>query len=284
MARLTTGDYTRPPRIDPGGPLCYLHPVAKRFSRKELRQPDEFVSFWTRAAEQATRFANERRSTLLIGTTMLATVIIGAIVFSTLSDRRAKAATQALTRIEHIATADLRPEGTPTTNPDGSPLPDDGIPHFKTDKERSEAALKELDAFLAGGAGPLSSEARLERGALLLSLGRAPEAITTYQELLSGKLDDRLRFLAREGLGYAQQLKGDLDAASATFDKLSDDAAAFGDSGFYKDRAGFHKAQIAELRGNAADAKRLYKEVLDKNPTTSLREEISNRLAVLELK
>ena len=282
--RLTAADYTRPPRIDPGGPLCYLHPVAKRVSRKELRQPDEFVSFWNRAGEQATRFATERRSTLLIGTTMLATVGVGLIVFSSLSERHAKTATQALTRIEHIATADLRPDGTPPTSPDGTPPPDDGLPHFKTEKERAEAALKELDAFLADGGKPLVPEARLERGALLLSLGRAPEAITTYEELLSGKLDDRLRFLAREGLGYAQQVKGDLDAASATFDKLSDDAAVFGDSGFYKDRAGFHKAQIAELRGNAADAKRLYKEVLDQNPTTSLREEISNRLAVLELK
>ncbi|HTA19354.1 MAG TPA: hypothetical protein VK989_08685, partial [Polyangia bacterium] len=183
--------------------------MAKRLSKKELRQPDEFVTFWSRAAEQATRFANERRSALLIGTTMLATVIVGAIVFSSLAERRAKTATQALTRIEHLATADLRPEGTPTTNPDGTPLPSDsdGLPHFKTDNERAEAALKELDAFLAGGAGPLVSEARLERGALLLSLGRAPEAITTYEELLGGKLDDRLRFLAREGLGYAQQVK-----------------------------------------------------------------------------
>jgi len=258
--------------------------VAKRVSRKELRQPDEFVSFWTRAGEQATRFANERRSTLLIGATMLVTVAIGLVVFSTLAERRAKTATQALTRVEHIATADLRPEGTPTTNPDGTPLPDDGLPHFKTDRERSEAALNELNVFLSGGNNPLLPEARLERGALLLSLGRAPEAITTYEELLGGKLDDRLRFLAREGLGYAQQAKGDLDAASATFDKLSEDAAVFDASGFYKDRAGLHKAQIAELRGNAAEAKRLYKDVLDKNPTTSLREEISNRLAVLELK
>ena len=53
--------------------------------------------------------------------------------------------------------------------------------------------------------------------------------------------------------------------------------------GPYKDRAAYHKARIAELRGNAEDAKKLYREVLDKNPTTSLREEITNRLAVLDL-
>lgn len=258
--------------------------MAKGISRKELKQPDEFVSFWTRAGELATRFANERRSALLIGSTMLATVVIGSIIFASLSERRAKAATETLTRIEHLATSELRPEGTPTTNPDGTPLPDDGVPHFKTEKERAEAALNELDAFLAGPRNALTSEARLERAALLLSLGRAPEAIAAYQQLLADKLDDRLLFLAREGLGYAQQTKGDLDAAVATFDQLTADAAVFKEGGFYKDRALYHKAQIAELRGNAEDAKKLYREVLDKNPTTSLRDEITNRLAVLELK
>jgi tetratricopeptide (TPR) repeat protein len=258
--------------------------VAKSISRKELRQPDEFVSFWTHAAERATRFANERRRALLMGSSMLVTVVIGSLIFSAIAERHAKTASEALARIERLATGELRPEGTPTTNPDGTPLPDDGTTHFKTEKERALAALKELDAFITGSGNPLRTEGRLERGPLLLALGRAPEAITAYEEILNGKPDDRLRFLAREGLGYAQEAKGDLPAAVATFAKLDEDAAVFKEGGFYKDRATYHKARIAELRGNADDAKKLYREVLDKNPTTSLRDEITNRLAVLELK
>jgi hypothetical protein len=258
--------------------------VAKGISRKELKQPDEFVSFWTQAAERASRFAAGRRRALLVGSTMLATVIVGSIVFSQISESRAKTASDALARIERLASAELRPEGAPTTNPDGTPLADDGVPRFKTEKERAEAALKELDAFVAKSGNPLRMEGRLERGPLLLSLGRAPEAVKTYEEILSGRTDDRLRFLAHEGLGYAQEQQGDLDAAARTFEKLSDDAAVFKDSGFYKERATYHKARIAELRGNANDAKKLYKEVLDGNPTTSLRDEITNRLAMLELK
>jgi tetratricopeptide (TPR) repeat protein len=258
--------------------------VAKSISRKELKQPDEFVSFWTHAGAWASRVAVERRRALLVGTTMLVTVIIGSIIFSNVSERRAKTASDALARIERIATGELRPEGAPATNPDGTPLTDDGVPHFKTDKERAEAALKELDAFVATSGNPLRTEGRLQRGPLLLSLGRTGEAVTAYEEILGGKIDDRLRFLAHEGLGYALEAKGDLPAAAAAFEKLADDAAAFGDGGFYKDRAAFHKARIADLRGNAEDAKRLYREVLDKNPTSSLRDEITNRLAVLELK
>jgi tetratricopeptide (TPR) repeat protein len=261
--------------------------VAKRISskeRKELRQPDEFVSFWTHAAERANRFASERRRALLAASTMLVTFVVGMVIFSNVSERRARTASDALARIGRIATAELRPEGTPTTNPDGTPLPDDGVPHFKTDKERAEAALKELDAFVATSSNPLRAEGKLQRGPLLLALGRAPEAVQAYEDLLGGRLDDRLRFLAHEGLGYALEAKGDLPGAEAAFAKLADDAAAFKETGFYKDRAAFHKARIAELRGNPDDAKKLYREVLDKNPTTSLRDEITNRLAVLELK
>jgi tetratricopeptide (TPR) repeat protein len=262
--------------------LCYLHAVAKGISRKDLRQPDEFVSFWTHAAERANRFAAQRKRELLVVSTMIVTAVVGSVVFATLSERKAQSASDTLARIDRLATAELRPEGSPATNPDGTPLADDGVPHFKTEKERAEATLKELDGFIAGSGNPLRAEGRLRRGPVLLTLGRAPEAVKAYEEILSGKLDDRLRFLAHEGLGYAHEQAGDLPAAIAAFEKLEGDAAAFKETGFYKDRAAFHKARIAELRGNADDAKKLYREVLDKNPTTSLRDEITNRLAVLE--
>ena len=255
-----------------------------KITKKELRQPDEFVSFWTRAADQAAKFASERRRALIAGGTMLVTVVAGSLIFSAVQESRGKQATSALLHAERVAAGPLRPEGVPATNPDGTPVVDDGIPHFKTEKERSEAALKEVDAFLAGKHGDLAPEARLERGRLLLTLGRADEAISTYQQVLGGKLEDRLKFLATEGLGYAQEAKGDLAAASATFAKLGVDAAASKDGGFYKNRAVYHQARLAELRGNSGDAKKLYREVLDKNPDTSLRSDITNRLAVLELK
>ena len=122
------------------------------------------------------------------------------------------------------------------------------------------------------------------RAARWFGAGRADDAISTYQSVLSGKLEGRLRFLAIEGLGYAQEAKGDLTAASATFAKLGTEAGSDKEGGFYKDRAVYHQARLAELRGNAGDAKKLYREVLDKNPNTSLRADITNRLAVLELK
>lgn len=243
--------------------------------KKDLKRPDEFVSFWTRFGEEASKFYAGNKRALIIGATAAATLIAGSIVFSEIAEARAVRATQALERVQKIATADLVPAG--------SPAKDDGLPHFATEKERVAGALKELDGFLAAQPrSRLRPEAELQRGELLLALDRPDEAIAVYDALLGDKLDDRLRFLAREGLGYAWERKGDLDKAQQAFGKLGEDAAGMGS--FYKDRAPYQQARIAELRGNREEAARLYHEVLDKNPTTSLRDEITNRLAVLELK
>jgi tetratricopeptide (TPR) repeat protein len=251
--------------------------VAKRLSKKALKQPDQFVGFWQVASQRVGRFAATNAKVLVIGTSALATVIAGSVVMSYVSEGRAEKASVALDRVEKIASADLvTPGATPKVEKS------DSLPHYATEKERLEGALKELDAQFGSGHGPLAPEAGLMRGGLLLDLGRGDEAGAVYDKLLSSKLDGRLRFLAREGLGYANEQKGKMAEAQAAFSKLGSDAAGLGD--FYKDRARYHEARMAELQGNPGEAARIYHEVLEKNPTTSMREEISSRLALLELK
>ena len=110
----------------------------------------------------------------------------------------------------------------------GATPPDDGLPHLATVTEQEQAALKELDGKFSPGRGALWTEAALVRGRLLLDLGRAPEAVSTFQGLLDGKLDARVRFLAREGLGYAYEAQGKLAEAGSTFSQLGDDASSAG--------------------------------------------------------
>jgi tetratricopeptide (TPR) repeat protein len=248
--------------------------VAKKLTKKALKQPDQFIGFWQRLSMDVGEFASAHAKALVIGISTLATVVVGSVVMTEISEGRASRASVALDRVQRIAAAELTAGGAAPKQ--------DGVPHFATDKERLEGALKELDAHFSSGRGPLSGEALLLRGGLLLGLDRADEAAAIYQKLLDGKLDQRLRFLAREGLGYTLERKGKLQEAGAVFAKLGDDAAGMG--GFYKDRASYHAARLAELQGNPAEAMRIYREVLDKNPTTSLRDEITNRLALLELK
>jgi tetratricopeptide (TPR) repeat protein len=245
--------------------------VAKKKIKEELKQPDQFVGLATRMSTSIADFANRNTRALVIGITTLATVIVGSIVLARVSEGRAARASAALDHAQRLASAEL-------TTPNAPPK-EDGLPHFATARERNEAALKEVDAYFTGTSVPLYLEALLVRGGLLLDLGRADDAASVYEKVLREKIDDRLRFLAREGLGYAYEQKGRLSEAQAAFAKLAEDSG-----GFYKDRALYHEARLAEVRGNASDATRIYHEVLEKNPTTSLREDITNRLAVLELK
>jgi len=247
--------------------------MAKKLTKKALKQPDQFIGFWQSASMKVGRFAGENAKALVIGISALATVVVGLVVLSWVNEGRAGRASAALGQVEKIAGAEL---ATP-----GAPPKTDSVPRFATEKERLEGALTALDGHFSKRT-PLADEAALVRGSLLLSLGRADEAQAVYEKLLSGRLDARLRFLAREGLGYAYEKKGKLAEAQATFAKLGTDATGLG--AFYKDRARYHEARLAELQGNPGEATRIYQEVLEKNPTTSLREEISTRLALLELK
>ena len=246
----------------------------RRISKKELKQPDHFLDFWSRASRAVGNYTAANRRAIIISLTAFATVVAGSVAISQASERRAIHAGEALDRAQRIASAE-------TLTP-GATAPDDGLPHLGTSKEQLEAALKDLDGSFSSSRGPLNAEAMLVRAGLLLNLDRAPEAAAGYQALLADKLDDRLHFLAQEGLGYAYERQGKLAEAQAAFGKLGE--AAGGMDGFYKDRAAYHQARLAELQSNPAEAKRLYQEVLDKNPTTSLRDEINNRLAALEIK
>ncbi|HXJ20421.1 MAG TPA: tetratricopeptide repeat protein [Polyangia bacterium] len=248
----------------------------RKISKRELKQPDQFVDFWSRTSASVGAWASSNMRALVVGVTALATVVVGAVVLSQVSLHRASTAGEGLDRVQKIAAADIL---TP-----GATAPDDGLPHLESVRDQDEAALKELDARFAAGHGALSAEAGLVRARLLLDLGRAPEAASTFQALLGDKLDARLRFLAREGLGYAYERQGKLAEARSTFTQLADDGARAGLDGFYKDRALYQQARLSELQSNPAEATRLYHEVLDKFPTTSLRDEITDRIAALEMK
>jgi hypothetical protein len=244
--------------------------VARNIDRKELKNPDQFVTFWGRVGA----YLSAHRVAVLGGVAALLLVGFGSWGVSSLMARKAADNSLAFSRIEKIANAELLPEkGEPAKK-------DDGLPHFKTEEARLEAALKEVDAFLsAHGSSNLKDEALLLKARYLLALGKTSEALAIYKDQLGG-VDARFRFLAREGLGYAQEASGQIEDAIATFTMLADDAQNAG--GFYRDRALFHKARLLQQKGSGKDAEKLLHEILEKTPTTPLREEINDRLATLE--
>ena len=258
---------------------------------KELKQPDHFVDFWTRSLTRLSEVIGPRQKPVIAGLVALIVAVTGIVIFQNVDDDHKVQASDVLVRIQKMAIADLEappPEPGADAAKAAPPAADkdkdkDDVPRFKTAAERQQAVLKELDGFLAqGSSSALKAEALVLKGGQLLEGGRFDDAIAAYDSALGAKLDTRMRFLAHEGKGYAFEGKGDLDKAAAAFGELEQDAGAF--HGFYKDRATYQKARIAERKGDQAGAVKLYKQLLEKSSDSPLHDEITDRLAVLEAK
>ena len=266
------------PLIDPGPSLCYSLAVAAKVGKieKELKAPDHFVSFWGKVG----KLASENRKAILIGAAASLGLVLVIWGLRSFTNARAEKASQAFSRIHRVASAPVVPEGSKTPPP--AAAAGDDLPQFKTEAERAEAALKEVDGFLASfGGSSLREEAQLLRGHQLVSLGRAAEAVTLY-ESLRGAVEPRLGFLVDEGLAYAQEAAGQPDKAIETLTGLAEQSK--GQGNFFRDRALFHKARLLEGKGATKDAEKLYRDILVEVPTSTLKEEINNRLASLENK
>ncbi|MEO8214243.1 MAG: tetratricopeptide repeat protein [Myxococcales bacterium] len=245
---------------------------------KELKRPDQFVDFWTHAWQRVVAFVAPRQKPAIAAAVAVAVVVIGASIINTWDGSRHLVASRKLSLIQDIANADLLGD-----TPDPTAARKDEGPRFKTVAEREQAVLKELDQFLAGDAtAGLKDEAGLMKGTALLTLARYDEALAAYQAALAAKLDARLRFLAQEGIGYAYEGKGDLDKAIAAFSKTTEDSSTL--PGFYADRALYQKARLTAVKGDKPGAVTIYRQILTKVPDTGLKDEITDRLALIEAK
>jgi tetratricopeptide (TPR) repeat protein len=258
-------------------PLLSPLSVAKALA-KELKQPDEFVSFWTHFGA---KLARHRRKVIA---TVVSTVVALAAGWGVVSYRNAQAAkaTEALARIERIASADLLPEKPAENAKAEKPekVDEDSVPRFKTEQERLEAAIKEADAFVAtfGGEG-LGRKAVFGKAGRLLALGKSADAAAIYGTLAANEPNPELRAMEQEGAAAASEAGGKLDDALRSYSALADESQRTGS--FYLDRALFAKARILEKQGKGKDAEQVLRDILTKVPKTSLRSQIDDRLAVL---
>lgn len=251
--------------------------MAKALS-KELKKPDEFVSFWTHFGQ---KLAEHRNKVLALLATVVV-VVAAAWGLSSYRATQAAKATEALARIERIATAPLLPEkvdekAAAEVKADEDPL----VPRFKTEKERLEAAIKEADNFVATfGRDGLGRKALLGKAGRLVVLGQAAEAATLYETLAANETQPDLRLIQQDGVAAALEAAGKLDEALRAYTTLADAAQRSGGT-FYLDRALFAKARILEKQGKSKDAEQALRDILAKVPKTSLRQQIDDRLAVL---
>ena len=236
---------------------------------------DEFVGFWQKTFEKARPFARA------IGWGLIGFVGVVAIVGGSqyYLEQRAEGATEAWGHVVRVYDNELLSDEvkTPGETKDGEKDSKDAkLPRFKTAKERAEATLAELDKLPSAAA----KNARLFRAGVLYDLERWDEAKTAYQQAATAGLPPELAAVARQGVALSQEQLGKVDEALAAFEKIApkDDKA----SEFLRDQALFGMGRLYEKKGDKPKALEAYKEITTKFPTSAVREEAQNRVAVLE--
>lgn len=242
-----------------------------KYNRKQKKPSDEFVGFWEKVYNAAAPYA--RAIGIVLGTTMAIVFVVWGL--SNYFEHRTESAAEAFGRAVKIYDAELlagdaQPEKTDEENP---------IPRFKTQKERADAALAELDALeKKWGSTDAAKNALLFRAGIHFDQGRYDEAAKLYQQASDrAAKDPQLQAVAREGIGLCAEAQNKLDDALAAYKAMEPKS---GD--FYRDRALYDQARVQIKKGDKKAAANLYKEVLAKVPTSQLRDEIQNQLAELE--
>src|SRR5437870_439442 len=128
----------RPARQTPFVPL-----MAKRYTRRQLRHSDEFVSFWQRVYELLRQSAQP----VLIGLGVAVFFSVTSLVYLRYRGQGQAQASRELTRAMKMYEAELLVPG--KTEPQKGPSDDEEIQRFATAEARREAVLTVLSSILA---------------------------------------------------------------------------------------------------------------------------------------
>jgi predicted negative regulator of RcsB-dependent stress response len=243
-----------------------------KYTRKQRQKPqDEFVGFWDRLFRAAEPYARA------IGITAVTAGVLIAVVWGVTSwmEKKAQAATEAFGRAVRIYEAELL---TATPEEPNKTEDENAVPRFKTEKERAEATLKELDEFdKKYGRSATADEATLFRAGVYFDLQRVDDAATAYEQFLKKSHPSPLQTTAKEGLGLCKEQQGKLDEALAQYQALEPKT---GD--FFRDRALWDQARVWIKKGDKKKAAERLKELVAKMPTSPLKDDAQNQLAQLE--
>jgi tetratricopeptide (TPR) repeat protein len=232
-------------------------------SRKDMKEPDKFQQAATQAASW---IASRRRHVVLAGAIAVGVVVLVAI-FSAVQSRREERAGAAASDLLQAMGGEIS----------AVPLPGLPGPFYANEEARQRAIVAAADRVLAEYSGTGAADlAALAKGDAHLRLREWDAARTAYERFLAAApKDDSLRFGALEGIAYAEEGKGSLDAAAAAFGRVAREAPAFAD------RADLEAARVLVKAGKAAEAKVILASFSEKHRDSVLTPEASERLSRL---
>lgn len=183
----------------------------KRSYYKELKQPDEFVTFWNRVVT----FVQEHRREFLYGAAalLLLVVLTGSVTLYLQSRERKAAALFAGAR----ATLDAASTAAPSPIDGQAPPPEQDATALQVE------AVSELEAIASRyGRTPAGQQSLLLLGQIAYREGDHEAARRFYEALADRRgVSAELRTLAWEGLAYVHEEAGNLDRAAAYYEKIA---------------------------------------------------------------
>ncbi len=242
----------------------------KKYTRKQLRQPDEFITQTSKAWQWASK--NAKGVAVMVAVTLL--IIGGVSLWRNHVEKKAQEATSALDKAIEIQNQ--------TVIPGAEKLPkrDDGVKRYSSRKAKLEAAVKAYSKVLEGGADTGTGKLALVlRAGVYYDLAQYDKAAKDYEAFLqkTGTDQGRFRTAAIEGLAYTYEAQKKWDKALSTLGKLERKGQA-------RFAALIHEARILAAKGDKAAAIKRYKEIVDKASSRALVDQAGQRLAALESK
>lgn len=216
----------------------------ERIRRKELRQPDEFVTLSRRAVV----YLDENRTVFFMVLGGVVLLLVAVLAFRAVRSSREASAAQAYGQAHAL-------------------LDDKKYP------EAATAFQQISDGYTSTGYAAL---AQLEAANALLMAEKPAEAAPAYQKFLDvGPPTDYLRQVALVRLGHAEEQNGKPAEAARAY------ASAAEMIGPYAEEALAGQARVAEATGDAKTATDLYVRFLEKYPESDRRTLVASRLASL---
>lgn len=217
---------------------------SERIRRKDLRQPDEFLTF----SRRALAYAEEHRTTVFVASGALVVILVAVLAYRGIRARQEDHAAKAYAQAHAL-------------------LDDRRYP------EAATAFQEVVNGYGSTGYGVL---AQLQAANALLLADRPGEATLAYQRFLdAGAPTDYLRQLALVRLGFAQEKNGKPGEAQAAYASAAEIAAPFAEEAL------LGQARVVEQNGDAAKAKDLYGRFLEKYPTSERRAIVTARVVAL---
>jgi TolA-binding protein len=214
----------------------------------------------------ATRAFFEQRGRQLTGA-VVAIAVVGIAVFGLLSyrNREQTKGTELLaqaTVVLNTAVVPVNAETKPGDAPAAAGIGAKGT--FSTETQKLNAAVPKLraaaDAYPDTAAG---IQARYHLAASLAALGQQKEAITQFDEVVRRAGTDSLYGrMAQLGKADAQFASGQTDGAIATWKEL----AAKKDANLPEDAILMQLGRAYQAKGNTADAKKTFTDIVDNHP------------------